>query len=247
MKVQGRTKYHFRKQFRVFSWSYSNRDLFLTLWLWIFIVSHQHKGLSSQQEQNRGSPSIWDPMSFRESVVNMVSEAEKFKYKPTVLTVGRKKNTVAWLYLRIQLVEDQNQYHYLQCLLLQRYFRNPFNPHVAHRDKNKSGSDPALFSRGLFLDMCLIPDSKSPSSPFKATRGRKKKVDGGREGKARQGLGLGEESSVKPNNVHGWGCSKWSSRSGTCTRSSPNGCHGELLRAREPLTSSLAVAVAWRH
>lgn len=112
MKVQGRTKYHFRKQFRVFSWSYSNRDLFLTLWLWIFIVSHQHKGLSSQQEQNRGSPSIWDPMSFRESVVNMVSKAEKFKYKPTVLTVGRKKNTVAWLYLSKQLVEDQNQYHY---------------------------------------------------------------------------------------------------------------------------------------
>lgn len=34
-------------------------------------------------------------MSFKEAVVNMFSKTEKFKYKITMLAVGREKNTVA--------------------------------------------------------------------------------------------------------------------------------------------------------
>lgn len=52
-------------------------------------------GFSSQQEQSRGDPSVRDPMSFTDAVVNMFSKTEMFKYKPIVLTVGVKKNTVA--------------------------------------------------------------------------------------------------------------------------------------------------------
>lgn len=53
-------------------------------------------------------------MSFKEAVVNMFSKTEKFKYKLTVLAVGRGKSIVVSLYLRRQLVEDQNQYRYSQ-------------------------------------------------------------------------------------------------------------------------------------
>lgn len=44
----------------------------------------------------------------------MFSKTEKFKYKLTVLVVGRGKSIVVSLYLRRQLVEDQNQYRYSQ-------------------------------------------------------------------------------------------------------------------------------------
>lgn len=45
-------------------------------------------------------------------------------------------------------------------------------------------------------------ETKQNNNLFKGKEGK------GRQGKARQGLGLGEESSVKPNNVHDWRCSK---------------------------------------
>lgn len=80
--------------------------LFLAFWLWIFIVDI--KGFSSQWEQNRGSRSKWGPMSFKEAVVNVFSEMEKFKYKLTMLAVGREYIDYiwkgSWLKTRISIV-----------------------------------------------------------------------------------------------------------------------------------------------